>query len=202
MIFFWRFPLFGFNWGENVTGKNCWSELILVREKYWSPIKNWSLFTFFFSTDRVCEIGKSISYSFLWLLFTMYFIIRLFCRTIWSLVEYNKLLFPEAILCCILTNHYYINNDFHQVLVVKFSIVEYNSGYCKRHCWLYRQLLSLKYFLWDITYKVLAVLHCTARFSVRVCSNTILQLLLTNSCILGYQLLLLCEVFFTLTVSP
>ena len=42
----------------------------------------------------------------------------------------------------------------------------------------------------------------TTRFSVKVFSNRIVQLLLTNSCILEYQLLLLYKVFLTLTVTP
>ena len=42
----------------------------------------------------------------------------------------------------------------------------------------------------------------TTRFSVKVFSNRIVHLLLTNSCILEYQLLLLHKVFLTLTVTP
>ena len=49
----------------------------------------------------------------------------------------------------------YISYDFHEVLLIKLSIVEYNYGYyCKKYCWLYQLLLSLKYILWDITYKI------------------------------------------------
>ena len=59
-----------------------------------------------------------------------YFLLRIllldvFCSTLWNLVDY-KLLFLEAIICCILTIRYNISYDFHEVLLIKFSIVEYN----------------------------------------------------------------------------
>ena len=53
------------------------------------------------------------------------------CSTLWNLVEY-KTLFPVAITCCILTIRYYISYDFHEVLLIKLSIVEYNYSYCKK----------------------------------------------------------------------
>ena len=40
--------LSGFYSGEKTTDKNFWLELILVGQKYWSPLKNWLLFTVFF----------------------------------------------------------------------------------------------------------------------------------------------------------
>ena len=44
LIFFLRFPSFGFYSGEQITDKNFWSVLILVREKYWSPLFKDKLF--------------------------------------------------------------------------------------------------------------------------------------------------------------
>ena len=59
-------------------------------------------------------------------------LLDVFCSTLWNLVEY-KLLVP-ATLCCILTIRYYISYVFHEVLLTKLSIVEYNYGYCKKCC--------------------------------------------------------------------
>ena len=49
-----KFPLFGFYSGEKITDKNffvgvsfSWAKL-LIGEKYWWPLKNWSTFTSFF----------------------------------------------------------------------------------------------------------------------------------------------------------
>ena len=39
-------------------------------------------------------------------------LLDLFCSILWNLVEY-KILFPVAIICCILTICYYISYDFH-----------------------------------------------------------------------------------------
>ena len=43
------------------------------------------------------------------------------------------MLFPVAILCCILqfVTMSAMNNE---VLLIKLSIVEYNCGYCKKYC--------------------------------------------------------------------
>ena len=125
--------------------------------------------------------------------------------TTWNLVDY-KLLFLVTILCCILTIRYYISCNIYEVLLMKLSIVECNYGYCKKIGWLYQLLLSLKYFLWDITYKieccwVLAVYNVKTRFSVKEFTSRIVHLLLTNLCILEYQLLLLYKVFPTLAVT-
>ena len=91
-------------------------------------------------------------------------------------------------------------------LLMKLPIDEYNCVYCKKYCLLYQLLLSLKYFLWDITYKieccwVLAVYNVKTRFSVKEFTSRIVHLLLTNLCILEYQLLLLYKVFPTLAVT-
>ena len=58
-------------------------------------------------------------------------LLDVFCSTLWNLVEY-KILFPVAIICCILTLRYDISYDFHEVLLIKLSIIEYNYGYCKK----------------------------------------------------------------------
>ena len=73
-------------------------------------------------------------------------------------------LFLVAVVCCILSICYYIRYDFYEVLLITLSIVKYNYVYCKQYCSLYQLLLILKYFLWDITFKiefcwVLAVLY-------------------------------------------
>ena len=39
-------------------------------------------------------------------------LLDLFCSILWNLVEY-KILFPVAIICCMLTICYYISYDFH-----------------------------------------------------------------------------------------
>ena len=54
-------------------------------------------------------------------------LLDVFGSTIWNLVDY-KLLFPVAILSCILTIRYYISHGFHEVLLIKLSIVEFNYG--------------------------------------------------------------------------
>ena len=58
-------------------------------------------------------------------------LLNVFCSTLWNLVEY-KILFPVAIICCILAIRYYIRYDFDKVLLIKMSIVVYNYGYCKK----------------------------------------------------------------------
>ena len=60
-------------------------------------------------------------------------LLNVFCSTLWNLAEY-KLLIPVALICCILTIRYYISYIFHEVLLIKLSIVEYNYGYCKKCC--------------------------------------------------------------------
>ena len=92
-------------------------------------------------------------------------------------------------------------------LLIKLPIHEYNYVYCKKYRLLYQLLLSLKYFLWDITYKnkcwwVLAVLYCNGYVFRILFSIRIVLILLTNWCVLEYQLHLLCKVFLTLTVIP
>ena len=39
------------------------------------------------------------------------------CSTLWNLVEY-KILFPVAIICCILIICYYVSYDSHEVLLI------------------------------------------------------------------------------------
>ena len=83
-------------------------------------------------------------------------LLDVFCSTIWKSVEY-KLLLAVAILYCILTTRYHISYDFHEVLLIKLSIYNYHSYTqynCKKFCWLFQLLLSLKNFLWDITYNI------------------------------------------------
>ena len=65
-------------------------------------------------------------------------LLDVFYSTIWNLMEY-KLLFAVAILCCILTIRCYISYDFHEALLIKLSIVEYNYAYtveCNYDLWL------------------------------------------------------------------
>ena len=45
-------------------------------------------------------------------------LLEVFCSTMWNLVEY-KLLFPVAILWCILTVRHYISYDFHELLLIR-----------------------------------------------------------------------------------
>ena len=52
-----------------------------------------------------------------------YSLLYILLLDVWDLVEY-KLLFPVAILCCILTIHYHISYVFHELLITKLSIVE------------------------------------------------------------------------------
>ena len=54
-------------------------------------------------------------------------LLDVFCSTIWNLTEY-KILFPVAIICCILTIRYHFGNDFHEKVLIKLTIVEYNYG--------------------------------------------------------------------------
>ena len=54
-----------------------------------------------------------------------------YCSTLWDMVA-CKILFLVPITCCILTTRYYISNDFHELLVLKLTIIEYNYRYCKR----------------------------------------------------------------------
>ena len=51
--------------------------------------------------------------------------------TLWNLVE-HKILFPVAIICCVLTIRYYISYDFHDILLIKLFVVEYNYAHCKK----------------------------------------------------------------------
>ena len=60
-------------------------------------------------------------------------LLDIFCSTLWNLVEY-KTPFPVAIISCILTVRYYISYDFHEILLIKLTFVEYNYGYCKKCC--------------------------------------------------------------------
>ena len=43
------------NWEKLLVGVNFSRVKLLVVEKYWSPLKNWSLFTAVFFTDKVCS---------------------------------------------------------------------------------------------------------------------------------------------------
>ena len=88
------------------------------------------------------------NYSLLYIL-----LLDLFCSITRDFVE-CRLIFPVAILCCVLIIRYYISSVFYEALLTKLSIGEYNNVYCKKYCWLYQLLLSLKYFLWDITNKI------------------------------------------------
>ena len=158
--------------------------------KIYSIQTTWDYVIYCFKSD-VCVVILNLLYYMkfrrvsatpYWNYSLLYFLLlKVFCSTIWNLVEY-KLIFLVAILCCRLTIHQYISYVFHGVLLTKLSIVEYNYVYCKRYYWLYQLLLSLKYFMWDITFKiecywVFAILYVRARFSVRVFSNRISQLL-------------------------
>ena len=58
-------------------------------------------------------------------------LLDVFCSTLWNLVGY-KILFPVTLICCILTIRYYISYVFHEVLLIKLSIDEYNCGHCKK----------------------------------------------------------------------
>ena len=69
-------------------------------------------------------------------------LLDIFCSTLWNLAEY-KILFLVAIICSILTIRYYINYDFHKVLLIKLSILEYNYGYCKK------ELLTISATTWS-----------------------------------------------------
>ena len=60
-------------------------------------------------------------------------LLDVFWSTLWNLVE-NKLLFPVAIICCMLTIRYYISYDFNEVLLIKLSAAEYNYGFTKKFC--------------------------------------------------------------------
>ena len=80
-------------------------------------------------------------------------LLDVFCSTIWNLIE-HIIPFPVVILCFILSIRYYINYDFYEVLFIKLPIFEYNYVYCKKCCWLYQLLHSLKYFLWDIVHNI------------------------------------------------
>ena len=60
------------------------------------------------------------------------FLLDVFCSTVCDLVEY-KLLFPVAILCCIISTCYYFSYVFYEVLLTKLSIAEYSYGYCKKY---------------------------------------------------------------------
>ena len=68
------------------------------------------------------------NYSVLYIL-----LLDVFFSIMWDLAEY-KLFFPVAILCCILAIRYHINYVFHEVLLTKLSIVDYNYGCCKKYC--------------------------------------------------------------------
>ena len=56
--------LSGFYSGEKTTDKNFWLELILVGQNYWSPLKNWLLFTGFFLTDKVLLFSSKLSFTY------------------------------------------------------------------------------------------------------------------------------------------
>ena len=132
-------------------------------------------------------------------------LLGIFCSTTWNLVEY-KLLFPVVIICCILSISYYNSYDFYEVLFIKLSIVEYNYVYCKKYCWLFSYYLAWNIFCGILLTKLNVAEYwlfytVMTRFSVKVFSNRIVQLLFTNSCVLEYQLLLLYKVFLTVIVT-
>ena len=117
------------------------------------------LYSIFCTKFGRVSVTPYCNYSSLYIL-----LLHVSCSTIWDLIEY-ELLSPVAILCCMLTINYYIIYVFHEALLAKLSIVEYNYGYCKKYSWLYELLLTMKYFLWDISNKVecswvLAVPYC------------------------------------------
>ena len=93
-------------------------------------------------------------------------LLDVFCSTIWNLVE-HKLLFPVAILCCMLLFVTISAMTFMRYSLnscILFSIIMATVKYIY---WLYHLLLRLKYFLWDIINKiqccwVLAVLYCNS----------------------------------------
>ena len=149
-----------FNWKKVVFKKMiCVDYLKLCNTLFWIDVyvaihKLVVLYEIWVSATPYCN------YSLLCIL-----LLDVFCSTFWNLVEY-KILFPVAIICCILTIRYCIGYDFHEMLLIKLTIVEYNYGYCKKCYWLCQLLYSLKYFLSDVTYKieccwVLSVLYCS-----------------------------------------
>ena len=131
-----------FNWTKVVFKKLIYVNYLKLCNM---PIVLDLMYTFYTQIVALYEIWKSINYSLHYSLLRIK-LVDVFCSSLWNLVEY-KILFPVAIICCILTIRYYISYDFHEVLLIKLSIVEYNYGYCKKRCWLYQLLLSLKYFL-------------------------------------------------------
>ena len=97
---------------------------------------------------KFCEISKNTFYR-TPLDDCFFLLLDVFFSILWNLVEY-KLLFPVAIICCILTNRSYISYDFHEVLLIKLSIVKYNYGYCKKFCW-----CVIYYLVWNIFCEIL-----------------------------------------------
>ena len=75
-------------------------------------ILNWLCYIKFIRVSAYCN------YPLVYIL-----LLDVFCRTIWVVVEY-MLHLPVAILCCLLTIHYYISYVFHEALLTKLSIIE------------------------------------------------------------------------------
>ena len=94
-------------------------------------------------------------------------LLDVFCSTLCNLIEY-KIPFPVAVICCIWTIRYYISHDFHEIFLIKLTIVEYNYGYCKNCCWPYQLLLSLNFFSVRYYLQNWMLFTVTTRFSVKV----------------------------------
>ena len=146
---FMPFPIL---WASSVEQKLFSKNCSIV--KLWNTLCfEFELYVVMLNLLHYIKLGKVsatpyCNYSLLYFL-----LLDIFCSTIRDFVEY-RLLFPVAILFCILTICYYTSYVLHEVLLTKLYIVEYNYGHCEKYCWLYQLSLSLKYFLWDSTNKI------------------------------------------------
>ena len=146
---FMPFPIL---WASSVEQKLFSKNCSIV--KLWNTLCfEFELYVVMLNLLHYIKLGKVsatpyCNYSLLYFL-----LLDIFCSTIRDFVEY-RLLFPVAILFCILTICYYTSYVLHEVLLTRLFIVEYNYGYCEKYCWLYQLSLSLKYFLWDSTNKI------------------------------------------------
>ena len=146
---FMPFPIL---WASSVEQKLFSKNCSIV--KLWNTLCfEFELYVVMLNLLHYIKLGKVsatpyCNYSLLYFL-----LLDIFCSTIRDFVEY-RLLFPVAILFCILTICYYTSYVLHEVLLTRLFIVEYNYGCCEKYCWLYQLSLSLKYFLWDSTNKI------------------------------------------------
>ena len=139
---FMPFPIL---WASSVEQKLFSKNCSIV--KLWNTLCfEFELYVVMLNLLHYIKLGKVsatpyCNYSLLYFL-----LLDIFCSTIRDFVEY-RLLFPVAILFCILTICYYTSYVLHEVLLTRLFIVEYNYGCCEKYCWLYQLSLSLKYFL-------------------------------------------------------